>query len=77
MTNKRNVIRHAGFKAIKINYKTQIPDEYFDKYCMKYRLGRNEAVNQLKEAAIQAAENEINNLLTEVRNVHEIYDNRG
>ena len=35
-----------------------------------------EAANQLKEVASKAADNEINNRLMEVQNVHEIYDNR-
>ncbi len=76
MTNKRNVMRHAGFKAIRINYSTQVPDEFFDKYCMKHRISRNVAVAQIKSAAIKALDNEINTLLTEVNDVHEIYDNR-
>lgn len=76
MTNKRNVVRHAGFKTIKVNFKSQIPDEFFDKYCMKHRIGRNLAVSQIKSAAIKAADDEINSLLTEVNDVHEIYDNR-
>ena len=78
--NKRLTDRGASFKNIKISYSTQIPDDYLVKYCTIYRVSRNEAVKQLKEAAIKAAETEINNQLTEVGNVHkqhyaEIYDN--
>ena len=75
MTNKRNVVRHAGFKTIKVSFRSQIPDEFFDKYCMKHRISRNVAIAQLKEAAANAADIEINNQLTEVQNVHKIYDN--
>ena len=76
--NKAIIDRGASFKKVKISYTTQIPDEYLVKYCMKYMVSRNEAVKLLKEAAINAAEQEIDNQLTieEVRNVHEIYDNR-
>tara|TARA_R100000234_G_scaffold36847_1_gene21847 strand:+ start:16055 stop:16288 length:234 start_codon:yes stop_codon:yes gene_type:complete len=76
MTNKRNVLRHAGFKSIKVSFKTEIPDEFFDRYCIKHRINRNLAVAQLKSAAIKAADDEINTLLMEVQDVHKIYDNR-
>ena len=66
----------ASFKKLKISYTTQIPDEFFDKYCMKHRISRSIAIAQLKSAAIKAADDEINTLLTEVNDVHEIYDNR-
>ena len=75
--NQRKTDRNASFKRVRISYSTQIPDEYLNKFCMRYRLNRNDAVNQLKEAAINAAEQEIDNLLTEeAQDVHKIYDNR-
>ena len=43
---------------------------------MKHRISRNVAIAQLKSAAAKAADDEINALLMEVQNVHEIYDNR-
>ena len=61
--------RNASFKKIRITYSTQIPDEYLSKYCMVNRLSRSDAVNELKETAIKAAENEISYQLTEVYNV--------
>ena len=63
--DKRITDRNASFKKVRITYSTQIPDEYLNKFCMRYRLSRNEAVKQLKGAAINAAEQEINILLTE------------
>tara|TARA_R110000824_G_scaffold213650_3_gene399884 strand:- start:1664 stop:1903 length:240 start_codon:yes stop_codon:yes gene_type:complete len=62
-----NTDRNASFKKLKIEYRTEIPDDLFHNYCMKYRVDRNTGIKQLKEAAIQAAEVEINNQLTEVR----------
>ena len=58
--------RSASFKKVRITYSTQIPDEYLSKYCMVHRLSRNDAVSQLKDAAINAAEQEIDNQLSEV-----------
>ena len=71
-----NKKHNSNFKTLRVEYRTQIPDEFFDKYCMKHRISRNVAIAQLKEAAANAADIEINNQLTEVQNVHEIYDNR-
>ena len=71
-----NKSHNSNFKTIRLEYRTQIPDEFFDKYCMKHRISRSIAIAQLKSAAIKAADNEINTLLTEVNDVHEIYDNR-
>ena len=70
-----NKLHNSNFKTIRLEYRTQIPDEFFDKYCMKHRISRNVAIAQLKEAAANAADIEINNQLTEVQNVHKIYDN--
>ena len=70
-----NKSHNSNFKTIRLEYRTQIPDEFFDKYCMKHRISRNVAIAQLKEAAANAADIEINNQLTEVQNVHKIYDN--
>lgn len=70
-----NKSHNSNFKTIRLEYRTQIPDEFFDKYCMKHRISRNVAIAQLKSAAANAADIEINNQLTEVQNVHEIYDN--
>jgi len=67
---------NSNFKKLRLEYRTEIPDELFDKYCMKHRVSRHVAIHQLKEAAANAADIEINNQLTEVQNVHEIYDNR-
>ena len=73
--NKRLTDRGTSFKKFKVVYRAEVPDELFNKYCMKYRISRNEAANQLKEVAAKAADNEINNRLMEVQNVHKIYDN--
>ena len=64
--DRRIIDRNASFKKVRITYSTQIPDEYLNKFCMKYRLNRHDAVNQLKDAAINAAEQEIDNQLSEV-----------
>lgn len=64
--DRRITDRNASFKKVRITYSTQIPDEYLNKFCMKYRLNRHDAVNQLKDAAINAAEQEIDNQLSEV-----------
>ena len=64
--DRRITDRNASFKKVRISYSTQIPDEYLNKFCMKYRLNRHDAVNQLKDAAINAAEQEIDNQLSEV-----------
>ena len=71
-----NKSHNSNFKTIRLEYRTQIPDEFFDKYCMKHRISRNVAIAQLKSAAAKAADDEINTLLMEVQDVHEIYDNR-
>ena len=70
-----NKSHNSNFKTLRLEYRTQIPDEFFDKYCMKHRISRNIAIAQLKSAAAKAADNEINTLLMEVQDVHEIYDN--
>ena len=70
-----NKSHNSNFKTLRLEYRTQIPDEFFDKYCMKQRVSRNVAIQQLKSAAAKAADDEINTLLMEVQNVHEIYDN--
>ena len=64
--DRRITDRNASFKKVRITYSTQIPDEYLNKFCMRYRLNRHDAVNQLKDAAINAAEQEIDNQLSEV-----------
>ena len=72
--NKRKTDRYATTKKITISYSTEMSDDYFNNYCMKHRLNRNEAVKQIKYAAIKAAEDEIDYQLTEVWDV-KIYDN--
>lgn len=74
--NKRITDRYSTVKRIKIEYRTEIPSELLDKLCLKHRIGRNDAVNYIKCGAIKAAEIEIDNMLMEVQNVNEIYDNR-
>ena len=63
--DKRITDRNTSFKKIRISYSTQIPDEYLNKFCMRYMVNRHEAVKQLKDAAINAAEQQIDILLTE------------
>ena len=70
-----NKTHNSNFKTLRVEYRTQIPDEFFDKYCMKHRISRNVAIAQLKSAAAKAADDEINNQLMEVQDVHKIYDN--
>ena len=67
--DRRITDRNASFKKVRITYSTQIPDEYLSKYCMVYRLNRSDAVSQFIDAAINAAEQEIDNQLSEVSNV--------
>ena len=73
--NKRLTDRTAGFKKIKFVYRSEIPDDLFNKYCMIYRISRNDAVDDFKEIAGKAVDNAINMLLLEVQDV-KIYDNR-
>ena len=63
--NKRITDRYGTIKKIKISYNTEISDEHFNTYCMMNRMNRNDAANQLKKLAIDAAEKEINFQLTE------------
>ena len=68
-------LHNSNFKTLRLVYRSQIPDSFFDKYCMKQRVSRNVAIQQLKSAAAKAADDAINFLLMEVQDVHEIYDN--
>lgn len=73
--NKRLTDRGTSFKKIKFVYRSEIPDDLFNKYCMIYRISRNDAVDDFKEVAGKAVDNAINMLLLEVQDV-KIYDNR-
>jgi hypothetical protein len=64
--NKRITDRYGTVKKIKISYNTEISDEDFNNYCMTHRMNRNDAANQLKRLAIDAAEKEIDFQLTEI-----------
>ena len=52
-------------KKIRIKYTTEISNDDFEKYCKTYMIGKKDAVIQLRESAIVAAENEINTLITD------------
>ena len=53
-------------KKIRIKYTTQIPEDLFDKWCNKNKVGRKIGTVWLRDAAIDAAENEINDLVNMV-----------
>ena len=46
-----------------IKYTTEIPEDRFHHFCRIHRIDRGVAIKGLREAAIGAAENEINTLL--------------
>ena len=50
-------------RKIKIEYVSEIPSENFDKFCKTTKLGIRDATFHIKEAAIKAAEQEINHLV--------------
>lgn len=55
-------------KKIMIKYTTQIPEDLFDKWCSKYQIGRKEGTKWIKSSAIEAAEKEINTIVSVVNN---------
>ena len=50
-------------RKIKIEYVSEIPTENFDKFCKTTKLGIRDAVFHIRQAAIKAAEEEINHLV--------------
>jgi len=66
MINKRVNDRYGFTKKIKISYSTEISDEDFNNYCMMHRVDRNAATRLIKELAINASEQAINNEIQEV-----------
>tara|TARA_Y100001937_G_scaffold128673_1_gene206638 strand:- start:5387 stop:5560 length:174 start_codon:yes stop_codon:yes gene_type:complete len=50
-------------RKIKIEYVAEIPSKNFDKFCKTTKLGIRDATFHIKEAAIKAAEQEINHLV--------------
>ena len=50
-------------KEILIKYTTEIPIEYFDKFCKQRAVGKKDAITYLRESAIKAGEKEIDRVL--------------
>ena len=53
----------ASYKKIMIKYTTEIPGDYFKKYCEKNMVTTAWAVDHIRAKAIDAAESEIDRLL--------------
>tara|TARA_Y100001973_G_C5201732_1_gene338285 strand:+ start:3749 stop:3970 length:222 start_codon:yes stop_codon:yes gene_type:complete len=64
--NKRITDRYGFTKKIKISYSAEISDQDFNNYCMMHRVDRNSATKLIKELAINASEQAINNEIQEV-----------
>tara|TARA_Y100000004_G_C8788236_1_gene358049 strand:+ start:29 stop:202 length:174 start_codon:yes stop_codon:yes gene_type:complete len=55
-------------RKILINYTAEIPPEDFEKFCKKAGIGIKDATMYIREAAIKAAETEINYIVNTANN---------